>query len=273
MNSLIVIPAYNVGQKIRPVLDSLKKGKYDIIVIDDGSIDETSRIVEESGVSLIRHETNMGLSQAYNTGFEYARNNGFKRVVTLDADGQHDPAYVDEFVKKLSVNDCVIGNRFYDIDNIPSCKIASNLIASLIVYSVTGVKIRDVSCGFRGFNLEYFTSGRIFDRFEIIYEQLYQVLSSELKVDTVDIPVIYPCSELYCTKISEMVGLLNASIRHCDNKEFLPVLHRILEGVAKKVDFHFEIEGYKFYCFYIPNLDSYICQTDLKKAKTFYENE
>ena len=273
MRSLIVIPAYNVGQKIRPVLDSLNKGRYDVIVIDDGSTDETGRIVEESGVKLIRHDTNLGLSLAYSSGFEYARNNGYRKVITIDADGQHDPKCVVEFVAKLQSNDCVMGNRFYEIDNIPSCKIASNLIASLIVYSVTGVKLHDVSCGFRGFNIKYLLSGSQFDRFEIIYEQLYQILSSELNIATVDIPVIYPPSELYCTKTSEMMGLVNASIRHCDNKLFLPVLQFILDSVTRKVDFNFEIEGYQFYCFYIPNTDSYICQTDLKKAKSFYDYE
>ena len=91
MNNLIIIPAYNVESKIKSVLDFLKCKKENVIVIDDGSADNTSQIVINENFRLIRHKKNMGLSQAINSGLEYAKVNGFERIVTIDADGQHDP--------------------------------------------------------------------------------------------------------------------------------------------------------------------------------------
>lgn len=271
MNNLIIIPAYNVESKIKSVLDFLKCKKENVIVIDDGSADNTSQIVINENFRLIRHKKNMGLSQAINSGLEYAKVNGFERIVTIDADGQHDPEFIDEFISKLDLYDCVLGNRFFDISHVPSCKIASNLLASLIFFSITGKKITDVSCGYRGFKLASLTWQSIIDNFEVIYEQLYCILRQEIKYSIVNIPVIYPCDELHCTKINEIIGLLNVSIKYCGCQKSLMILRYMFDNIIEKKNFRVTIEGFEFYCFCIPHLNSYIFQTELNKAKSFYE--
>lgn len=271
MNNLVIIPAYNVGSKIKSVLDILKCKKENVIVIDDGSTDNTSQVVINDGFQLIRHNKNLGLSQAINSGLEYARNNSFESVVTIDADGQHDPEFIDEFISKLDLYDCVLGNRFFDVSHVPSCKIASNLFASLIIYSITGKKITDVSCGFRGFKLANLPWQSKIGNFEVIYEQLYGILKQEKKYSVVNIPVIYPYDELHCTKVNEIIGLINVSIKYCSSQKVLISLRYILNNIIERNNFCVTVEGFNFYCFYISYLNSYIFQTELNKVKLFYE--
>lgn len=92
MNVLIIIPGYNVENQIRPLLHALKQTcNIDVLVIDDGSQDNTARVVDENGYKLIKHENNKGLASAINTGLCYAVDNDYDNIITLDADGQHDP--------------------------------------------------------------------------------------------------------------------------------------------------------------------------------------
>lgn len=270
MNELIIIPAYNVESKIKAVLDKLKSKKDNVIVIDDGSIDKTSQIVENEGFKLIQHKNNMGLSKAFNSGLKYANSNKYEYVITIDADGQHDPNLIDSFISKFDSYDFVIGNRFYNIGCIPSSKIASNLFASLVVYSITDKMITDVSCGFRGIKLDKLINQSYSKDFEIVYDQIYYLLSRNIKYSVVNIPVIYPYDELHCTKVNEIIGLINVSIKYCSDKDFLKTLKHVLYNTIKRKDFHVKIKSISFYCFYISQVDSYIFQTDLSKATQFY---
>ena len=270
---MIIIPAKDVGLKIKPVLNKLLDKKGNVIIVDDGSTDNTNHVIEDVGFKCIKHEENRGLSHAIHSGLEYAEANGFKYAITLDADGQHDPEYVEEFITKLDQYDCVLGNRFYDISDIPSCKIASNLLASLIVYSITGIKLSDVSCGYHGFKLGVLPDQSSISGFEVVYEQLFSILEKGISFTTVSIPVVYPSDELLCTKVGEIISLMNVSIRHCHKRSFLPTLESIMDNAVYRKDIHVVVEGYVFHCFYLPHMDSYICQTDMAKVKQFYHHE
>ena len=263
MRNLIIIPAYNVESKIKAVLDKLKSKKESVVVIDDGSTDKTSRIIEEENFQLIKHKKNMGLSQAIYSGLNYAKENNFEYVIIIDADGQHDPELIDKFISKFDSYDYVLGNRFCDISIIPSCKIASNLFASLIVYSITGKMITDVSCGYHGVKMDKLDT-------LIPYERLFFLLKKNIKYSIVNIPVIYPCDELHCTKVDEIISLINVSIKYCSDQELLKRLKHVLDNTIKRNNFHVTIRCVCFYCFYISYVDSYIFQTDLNKATLFY---
>lgn len=273
MRNLIIIPAYNVESKIKAVLDKLKSKKESVVVIDDGSTDKTSRIIEEENFQLIKHKKNMGLSQAIYSGLNYAKENNFEYVIIIDADGQHDPELIDKFISKFDSYDYVLGNRFCDISIIPSCKIASNLFASLIVYSITGKMITDVSCGYHGVKMDKLDTLIALNNcknYEIPYERLFFLLKKNIKYSIVNIPVIYPCDELHCTKVDEIISLINVSIKYCSDQELLKRLKHVLDNTIKRNNFHVTIRCVCFYCFYISYVDSYIFQTDLNKATLFY---
>lgn len=271
MNTLIIIPAYNVENQIKPLLYTIKQtSSIDVLVIDDGSQDNTANIVKEHGFMLIKHEENQGLAAAINTGLRFAMDNNYDCIITLDADGQHDPCLIGDFIERIEEYDCVFGNRFSNITHIPSVKISSNLFASLIVQCVSGKKLFDVSCGYRAFRLSSISSLSSSDNYGIIYEQVYHVLENGINYTTIDVPVIYDYDQLLCTKVKEIEGLITASINHCKDSDFCMALNAILKNVKKKEDFKAAIDGFLFCCFYLPNRDAYICQNDVTKNSKFY---
>src|SRR5581483_563684 len=95
MKIAVVIPAFNEGKVIDKVLkkipQKIAQHKVKIIVINDGSTDDTEKVVRKNSQLVITHPINRGLGAALATGFAYARKNNFGLLVTLDGDGQHDP--------------------------------------------------------------------------------------------------------------------------------------------------------------------------------------
>ena len=113
MRTLIVIPAYNEELTVGSVV-ALAKKFGDVLVVDDGSMDRTSEIAREAGAIVIRHERNMGKGYALRTGFEYALSRGYDVIVTLDADGQHNPDEISLLMEPIIKGkaDLVIGSRY-----------------------------------------------------------------------------------------------------------------------------------------------------------------
>ena len=113
MKTLIIIPAYNEELTIGSVV-ALAKKYGDVLVVDDGSLDRTSEIAREAGAVVIRHERNMGKGYALRTAFEYALSEEYDIVVTIDADGQHNPDEIPFLIEPIIKGeaDLVIGSRY-----------------------------------------------------------------------------------------------------------------------------------------------------------------
>jgi glycosyltransferase involved in cell wall biosynthesis len=95
----ILIPAYNAQGTLGSVLKKVEPLEIDTIVVDDGSSDETKRVASEIGVHLLRHPFNLGKGAALQTGFRYALQRDYEVIITLDADGQHDPLEIPSLLK------------------------------------------------------------------------------------------------------------------------------------------------------------------------------
>jgi len=148
------IPAYNEEKTIAKVLLKTKKYVDKVIVCDDGSTDMTAAIAEALGAEVVRHERNMGYGAAIISLFRRARAMGADIMVTLDADGQHDPDYVPRLIEPVMRGDAdiVIGSRFLaeEVD-IP----AYRRIGIKIINWITGhgsKKISDTQSGFRAYS-------------------------------------------------------------------------------------------------------------------------
>ncbi|NJE11143.1 glycosyltransferase family 2 protein [Thermococcus sp. MAR1] len=113
MRTLILIPAYNEELTVGSVV-ALAKKYGDVLVVDDGSADRTSEIAQRAGAVVIRHSANRGKGAALKTGFEYALSRGYEIVVTLDADGQHNPDEIPLLMEPIirGKADLVIGSRY-----------------------------------------------------------------------------------------------------------------------------------------------------------------
>ena len=111
----MVIPAFNEGEAIAAVLAAIRaQGPEEILVVDDGSIDDTAERAREAGARVAVHPVNLGYGAALQTGYRYALRHGFDAVLQLDGDGQHDPASIPALLEALSRADVVVGSRFLD---------------------------------------------------------------------------------------------------------------------------------------------------------------
>lgn len=150
----IVIPAYNEEDAIGGILDKLVELKIhetcELIVVDDGSDDNTLEIVSQYPVSLCRHQFNKGYGAALKTGIRHAKGDN---VILLDSDGQHDPRYISEIRQMLNDFDMVIGERSDTSFQVKRRKAGKNLIRRIGEYLVEQ-KMPDYNSGYRGFQRE-----------------------------------------------------------------------------------------------------------------------
>jgi len=150
----IIIPAYNEAKNIGRVISGLfSQGLQNIVVVDDGSTDQTVQIAESAGAVVLRHEVNRGQGASLQTGNDYALAHGASAVVHFDADGQFNPADIAkalEVMKEKNV-DVILGSRFLDNrSQMPWTKKYLILpTARLINHFLTGLKLTDVHNGFR----------------------------------------------------------------------------------------------------------------------------
>lgn len=153
----IILPAYNeakqIGRVIRDLFQQLEIGKFTVVLVDDGSTDETARIAEEAGAIVLRHVVNRGQGAALETGGVYARAQGADAVVHFDGDGQFNPVDIAGAVERLRKNnfDIVLGSRFLDNrSQIPFLKRWFIFpVSRLINRLFTGLHLTDVHNGFR----------------------------------------------------------------------------------------------------------------------------
>lgn len=153
----IIVPAYNEATVISSFLEKMKKIQgledYEMIIIDDGSTDETAEIVSKYDVKLIRHGNNKGYGAALKTGIRKATGD---IIITLDSDGQHDPNELPRICELLKNNDMVIGERGKDSHHVRNRKGGKRIIRMIGEYLVEQ-KLPDFNSGFRGFHKNLIT--------------------------------------------------------------------------------------------------------------------
>jgi glycosyltransferase involved in cell wall biosynthesis len=148
----VIIPAYNAGTTITELIERTSRfvGREDIVVIDDGSCDQTLKMAGRTGAVILRHETNKGKGEALKTGFAYVRNRDYQAVITLDADLQHDPESIRGFIRKVNNSTgIIIGTRKRNPKTMPFARWLSNNLTSAIVSVLAGQTIRDSQSGYR----------------------------------------------------------------------------------------------------------------------------
>lgn len=172
---LIIIPAYNEEKAIAPVLKTLKEMTHsfaDILVINDSSSDQTSRIVQEEGILVASQVFNLGYGSALQTGYKYAIRYEYQYVIQLDADGQHDPSNVlniYETLKSEEHPDIVIGSRFLEGSTsfkVSGIKRITMRYFSWIIEHFSHQKISDPTSGLQGLSRTaflYYSSFNLFD--------------------------------------------------------------------------------------------------------------
>jgi glycosyltransferase involved in cell wall biosynthesis len=157
---LAVVPAYNEAGTVVRVLRSLQEQApdFDVLVIDDGSTDRTANLAERAGAKVLRLPFNLGIGGAVQAGFAYARENGYRRLVQVDADGQHDPGEIARLERALDADpgvDMVCGSRFLTQDYrypAPISRRTGIHVFAYVLSRIVGQRVSDPTSGFRMYN-------------------------------------------------------------------------------------------------------------------------
>lgn len=194
----VVIPAFNeqamIGKVLRAVPSRVGVYFVKVIVIDDGSEDKTYQEAKRAGAVVLRHPINCGLGTALATGFTYAKSHGAQVVVTLDADGQHNPKDISKFVKVLdsSGGDVVIGSRIKSRKKMPIDRKVLNILGNLSTAFLFGVWTTDSQSGFRAFSNKALNLIEIkSNRMEVSSEFFREIKRNNLRYSEIPIDPIY----------------------------------------------------------------------------------
>ncbi len=157
MTWLTAIPVYNEAKTVSAVLAEVRRYASDIVVIDDGSRDGTADLLKtESGVTVLTHPLNRGYGAALKTAFDYARVNDYDVLVTMDCDGQHEPARIPVLLEAMHGVNIVSGSRYFrDFRQDTPAPTDRRFINATITKELNdrfGLNITDAFCGFKAYD-------------------------------------------------------------------------------------------------------------------------
>lgn len=193
MNLWIVIAAFNEEHAIGDVLKGLKKGGYhNVVVVDDGSKDNTANVARKHTEHVVVHDVNQGQGAGLRSGIQYALKHGADIVVTFDADGQHRVVDIPLLVKPVANGECdvALGSRFLGKkSNIPFLRRIVLKGGAFVVWLFYGVWLTDSHNGFRAFSRRSAESIKIScNRMEHASEIIYEIKKNKLKY--MEVPVV-----------------------------------------------------------------------------------
>ncbi len=196
MKLAIYMPALNEEEGISDVIKSLPKeiegiDEIRVLVVDDGSTDDTAKKAKDSGADVVSHNVNKGVGSAFQSAVQYALENDTDILVSIDADRQFNSEQIPEIIKPILKDkaDMVTGNRFENgiPKDMPKSKYWGNTQMSRLISLISGQKFRDVSCGFRAYNREALMRLNLFGSFTYTQETILDMVYKGLRV--VEFPV------------------------------------------------------------------------------------
>jgi glycosyltransferase involved in cell wall biosynthesis len=188
MKTSVILPAYNEEKNIGKVLKAVKAaGRYEIIVVDDGSTDATGDIARKHGCKVLRFDRNIGKGYACRAGAKIASH---ENLVFMDSDGQLNGREIPKMLKQLRHSGLVVGTR--TPETIPVQRRLSNRFAKKMVSVAAGRKMGDVLCGFRAIRRKDFMRLRLEKkRYEIEAEMILKAAAIGMKINEVPVSVKY----------------------------------------------------------------------------------
>jgi glycosyltransferase involved in cell wall biosynthesis len=191
-----VLPAYNAARHLTSVIADVEKylPKKQIIIVDDGSADDTKGVAGEAGVVVVVHPVNQGKGAALVSGARKAIALGMDYIITLDADGQHDPAEIPNFAEhaRKTGADIICGNRMDDRRDMPAIRVFANSTTSWFVTLRTGIKIPDSQNWYRMLKTDVFKKiTLVTKRYDTESEILIKTAGIGGKIESVPVQTIY----------------------------------------------------------------------------------
>jgi len=215
----ILIPAYNAGTSLKELAERLHRSMGDIriVVVDDGSIDNTAEIARSAGASVLQHDKNCGKGAALQTGFDFLKNQAdVEFILTMDADLQHRPEDIQKFfdVQQQTEADIVVGWRERIGTKMPVHRIISNSLTSSLLSMKTGIKIKDSQCGFRLMRKNVIESIRLESNgYEAETELLIKAALLKFKIEFVPVSTVYGSEKSYMTHWTTTINFIKVLFR------------------------------------------------------------
>ena len=213
MKTLVIIPAYNEALNIEKTVKDLKNNtKYDYVIINDCSKDNTKEVCEKNNFNVLSLPINYGLTSGIQLGMKYAYQNGYDIAVQFDGDGQHQAKYIKDLVKEIEEENCdiAIGSRFVSKKKPKSMRMLGSRLIAGAIRITTGKKIKDPTSGMRAYNkkaIELFVKNASLtpEPDTLVYMIKKQLKIKEIQVEMSDIEL----GESYLKPIKSMEYMIN----------------------------------------------------------------
>ena len=212
-----IIPAYNTAGTIAPLVMQIRQLSVDTIVVNDGSTDQTARVAADAGALVINLLTNQGKGLALRTGFTFARQANYDAIVTLDSDGQHDPAEIPRLLaaSHQAGADIVIGQRCVQGSVMPLVRQWTNHVMSTMISWLAKQPIPDSQCGFRVIQRRVLDGLSLSSRrFDLESEFLLTATRLGWTVTSVPIRTIYQNHRSHIRPLTDGLRFLWLVLRH-----------------------------------------------------------
>ena len=218
----LLIPTYNHAQFLCKVLEQSAAVPIPIMVINDGSTDNTKQVIEEfeKGKSdfpfhYVHQYPNQGKGAALKRGASLARNLGYQSMITIDSDGQHNPNEIALFIEKATLDPkaIIVGSRGFDHENMPQKNSFANRFSNFWFRLQTTIPLPDTQSGFRYYPLFVFEKKRwLTDRYNFELEILVRNVWREVKVIDIPIHVYYPPKDIRVTHFRPFIDFARISL-------------------------------------------------------------
>ena len=195
MNKIcVLIPVLNESQTIAEVVGDVRARGLDVVVVDDGSTDNSGTIARQAGAFVIRHDVRRGKGGSLRDGFRHILQKNYEAVITMDGDGQHDPVDIDQFTGLAGRTSpgIIVGNRMVNPRGMPPVRYLTNRFMSLLISWACRQAIPDTQCGYRYIHRDVLREVPLScDDFEIETEMLMKAAKRGFRIHSVPILTIY----------------------------------------------------------------------------------
>ncbi|MGB2698624.1 MAG: glycosyltransferase family 2 protein [Candidatus Zixiibacteriota bacterium] len=209
----VLIPAYNASDTILELIHRISAylPQNDIVVVDDGSQDQTYNIIRKTQAVVLKHHRNRGKGEALKTGFDHAFEKGYDHLITLDSDLQHDPVFIQSFVDQVrnKNSDIILGTRGMNLKIMPFINLLTNKLTSILISISTGRIMKDTQSGYRLTRVKVFNSLDLKSKkYDLESEILLKAGRKELKIDSVHISTIYTGGRSFISPIADTLRFI-----------------------------------------------------------------
>jgi len=220
MSVCIVIPTYNEVATIGDIVRHIRRQGREVVVIDDGSTDNTAQISRDCGAVVLRNKKNQGKGYSLIRGLRYALEKNFDAVITMDGDGQHCPEDIFYFIQSAQSSKAgmIIGNRMHNPRRMPIIRVLTNKFMSWLISKISKQKIPDTQCGFRLIKKELLQKLKFTTwRFETESEILLQASYLRYKIESIPIKSIYQKEKSRINPFLDTIRFFNFIWRQISN--------------------------------------------------------